>query len=70
MSELTLDDDQRNALVSHLDSVGVSELVLVPTSAQAPLCRPDRYVEAGEKLLLRRVWVPEIVGISEVLEEF
>jgi hypothetical protein len=27
MSELALDDDQRDALVSHLDGVSVSELV-------------------------------------------
>jgi len=42
VSELTLYHDQRNAFVGHLDRGGVSQLVLVPTSAQAPLSRPDR----------------------------
>jgi len=40
--ELALDDNQRDALVGHLDRVRVAELMLVPTSAQAPLSRPDR----------------------------
>jgi hypothetical protein len=35
MPELPLDDDQRHALARHLDRVGVPELMLVPTSAQA-----------------------------------
>ena len=42
MPELALDHDQRHAFVSHLDRVGVSELMLVPTSAQTPLSRLDR----------------------------
>jgi hypothetical protein len=37
--QLALDDDQGDTLASHLHRVGVSELVLVPTSAQAPLSR-------------------------------
>ena len=42
VAELALDDDQWDALVGHLDRVGVAELMLVPTSAQAPLGRPER----------------------------
>jgi len=45
VSELSLDHDERDALVRHLDRVGVPQLVLVPTSAQAPLCRPLDYAE-------------------------
>jgi hypothetical protein len=33
MAKLTLDHDERNAFVRHLDCVSVSQLVLVPTSA-------------------------------------
>jgi hypothetical protein len=40
MSELPLDDRQRDPFVRHLDRVGVPELVLVPTSAQTPIFRP------------------------------
>ena len=61
--ELALNDDQRHTLVRHLHGVRVAELVVVPTSAQPPLCRPDGYAEGDEKSLLRRVWGPEIVGI-------
>jgi hypothetical protein len=50
VSELTLDHDQRDAFVRHLDRVRVPELMLVPTSAQAPLRRRERYAEAGEKV--------------------
>ncbi len=41
MPELALDDDERDALVSHLNGMGVTELMFVPTSAQPPLvtCR-------------------------------
>ena len=45
MPELTPDDDQRDALSGHLDRVRVAHLVLVPTSAQAPICRPHRYAD-------------------------
>jgi hypothetical protein len=50
VAELPLDDDQRDALARHLDGVGVAELMLVPMSAQAPLCRPDCYAEGGKKV--------------------
>jgi hypothetical protein len=48
MAELALDDDQRDALASHLDGVGVSELVrreAAPHSCygrRAPQVRPCR----------------------------
>jgi hypothetical protein len=35
---------------------GMPQDVLVPTSAQAHLCRPRCYAELGEKGLLRRFW--------------
>ena len=40
MPELALYDQERDPLAGHLDSVGVPELVLVPTSAQPPLKVP------------------------------
>src|ERR1035441_483385 len=43
VSELSLDDDERHALMRHLDGMRVTELMLVPTSAQTPLCRPSGY---------------------------
>src|SRR5215216_7831485 len=43
--ELALDDDQRHAFAGHLDCVRVAQLVLAPTSAQAPLGRPDPYAD-------------------------
>jgi hypothetical protein len=36
VTELALDHDQRDPLARHLNSVRVPQLVLVPTSAQAP----------------------------------
>ena len=42
MPELSLDHDQRDPLAGQLDSVRMAQLVVVPTSAQAPLSRPDR----------------------------
>jgi len=41
MSELSLNDRQRHAFAIHLNGVRVPELVIVPTSAQASLGRPD-----------------------------
>jgi hypothetical protein len=42
MTELALYDKQRDPLAGHLDRVGMAELVVVPTSAQASLSRPVR----------------------------
>jgi hypothetical protein len=42
MAELALDHDERHALVRHLDSVSMPQLMLVPTSAQTPLSRQAR----------------------------
>jgi hypothetical protein len=36
---------------AHLDRVRVAQLVLVPTSAQAPLSRPARYADVDEQVL-------------------
>jgi hypothetical protein len=47
MSQLPLDDGQRHSLARELDRVRVTELMLVPTSAQAPLRRPLDYAESG-----------------------
>jgi len=60
VSELPLDDHKRHALVGHLDRVRVTQLVVVPTSAQSPLSRPPRYAELGEESLLRAVRDPEL----------
>ena len=52
MPELPLDDDERDAFARHLDCVRVPELVLVPTSAQASLCRPLGYADESENRLV------------------
>ncbi len=44
MSQLALDQRQRDALVQQLDSMGMAELVVVPTSAQPPLSPPVVWV--------------------------
>jgi hypothetical protein len=49
MPELPLDNRQRDAFVRHLNSMRMPQLMLVPTSAQAPLSRPGRYAEVSEK---------------------
>ena len=69
VTELALDDQRRDPLARHLDRVRVPELMLVPTSAQASLCRPGRYAEGGGKVAAQEGPGPETVGISEVLEE-
>jgi hypothetical protein len=53
VSELALNDDKRDSFVRHFNRVSVPELVVVPTSAQAPLSRPARYADVRRKLLLR-----------------
>ena len=40
--QLALDQRERDTFVQELDSVRMAELVVVPTSAQASLSRPDR----------------------------
>lgn len=42
VAELALDDVEPHALPGELAGVGVSELVVVPTSAQPPLSRLGR----------------------------
>ena len=63
MAELALDDWQRDPLAGHLDRMGVPELMVVPTSAQPPLRRRERYAEAFEKWLLTTVSGFAAVGI-------
>jgi len=53
MPELALYHEQRDTLAGHLDGVSVTQLVVVPTSAQASLCRPARYADLGEKVCAR-----------------
>ena len=48
MPELPLYDQQRDTLAGHLDGVSVSQLVLVPMSAQPPICRPRRNADASD----------------------
>jgi hypothetical protein len=47
MPELALYDQERDPLAGHLDSVRMSQLVLVPTSPQPSLSRPVRYADLG-----------------------
>jgi hypothetical protein len=51
MPELALDHRQRHPLPGELDRVSMTELMLVPTSAQAPLSRPARYADVDEQVL-------------------
>jgi hypothetical protein len=53
--KLALDQWQRDPLVKQLHRVGMPELMVVPTSAQAPLSRPARYADLGENSLLRAI---------------
>jgi hypothetical protein len=50
MPELPLDDRRRDPLVRHLDRMCVAELMLVPTSAQASICRPLGYADHASKV--------------------
>jgi hypothetical protein len=59
LPELALDDYERYAFVRHLDRMRVAELMLVPTSAQASICRPLGYADqtcrgAANRRLRRR----------------
>ena len=49
MSELALNDDQRDALARHLDGVGVAELVRRESSADAAVWRSCSRVAAGDQ---------------------
>jgi hypothetical protein len=53
MPELALDNDQWDALVCELDSVGMPELMFAPTSAQASLGRLAGYADGDEKVFAR-----------------
>ena len=60
------DDGSVGARVSEVRAERVTQHVLVPTSAQARLCRPGRYADSDEKGLLRAIVV---AAYSEVVEE-
>jgi hypothetical protein len=60
MPELPLDHRQRHALPGELDRVRMTELTLVPTSAQTSLSRPARYADLDDKCLLRGIDRPEL----------
>jgi hypothetical protein len=45
----------------------VPQPMVVPTSAQPSLCRPARYADLDEKVLLRPIRAPERVGIRRAL---
>jgi hypothetical protein len=49
MPELALDHRQRHPLPGELNRVSMTELMLVPTSAQTPLSRPARYADLDQE---------------------
>ena len=49
VSELALDDDQRDALAGHLDGVGVAELVRREASPHAGLAGDSAQLGAGRR---------------------
>ena len=61
MPELSLDDVDWHPLPGKLDRVRMPQLMLVPTSAQAPLGRPGRYADGG-----REVGAEEGLCVAEV----
>jgi len=67
MPELPLDDGQQDPFVCHLDCMSVPQLVLVPTSAQPPICRPLGYADKdAETAQIAGVFVGKI-GITTVI---
>jgi len=64
VSELALDDVDGNALARKFDGVRMSELVLVPTSAQAPLGRHARCADPDEEALAYRGARRVLIGIT------
>ena len=64
MPELPLDHRQRHPLPRELDRVSMAELVLVPTSAQASICRPLGYADASESRLVWQGFRGDEVGIT------
>jgi hypothetical protein len=53
MPQLAQDDQQRHALVRHLNGMSMPQLMVAPTSAQAPLGRPAGYADRDEKVFAR-----------------
>jgi hypothetical protein len=64
VSELALDDADRNPLTRELDGVGVAQLMVVPTSAQPSICRHSRYANVREKVLLIAANPVPLIGIT------
>jgi hypothetical protein len=64
--ELALDDVDWDPLTGEFDRVRVPQLVLVPTSAQASLCRSGGYADLVDKVSARWDvgWID--VGITRV----
>jgi hypothetical protein len=67
--ELALEQRQWDPFMEQFDSVGMAELVLVPTSAQPPLSRPARCADVCRKSLLRSDKTSESVGIFRSLRD-
>jgi len=63
--QLALDQRQRDPLTQQLDRMRMAELMVVPTSAQAPLSRPVRYADLCEKFLLRAITRRSLSAYSE-----
>jgi hypothetical protein len=64
MPELSLDDVDRHPLAGTLDRVRMPQLMLAPTSAQAPICRPLGYADASDSRLVWRNFAVGKVGIT------
>ena len=60
---LSLNHEQRDPFPRHLDGMSMSELVLVPTSAQASLGRPGRYADGGREVAAEEGSCAADVGI-------
>jgi hypothetical protein len=58
---------QRRALPEHLGRRGMPQPMLVPTSAQASLCRPERYAELDEEVFARSDLCGVNVGITQLI---
>jgi hypothetical protein len=56
VAQLALDHEQRDPLARHLHRVSMAQLVLVPTSAQASICRPLGYADQDAEM-------PQIAGV-------
>jgi hypothetical protein len=67
MAQHLADLRQRRASSQHLRRDRVSQAVIVPTSAQASLCRPERYAELDEEVFARSDLCGVNVGITQLI---